>query len=94
MEHAAELDAEHILDWHVAQKVLLKMFEQPISISKAPSGDARFIDPRSLTERVLKLRSEIADRWIVAMHNVPESHLNLQRQRLMQRVPNVELDIE
>jgi len=71
--------------WHAARDFLLDLMAQPVSVGTSPGGNARFLDPLALAERVLDLRIEIADEWTEALEAVPDGHLRLARLRLEAR---------
>lgn len=91
-EHARPLlgVAEHektqrSVDWHGGRDALLTMMSEPVSMGLSPSGEARFLDPLSLAEAMMRLRATIANEWIAACKQVPDEHLVLARKQLTAR---------
>lgn len=79
--HATGLQGDN--GWHVARDVVYEMMNQPVSVRKSPRGKPQFIDPLGLADRLLELRAELSSDWIEELRQVPNHHLGLARQRLV-----------
>lgn len=79
--HATGLQGDN--GWHVAREVVNEMMNQPVSVRKSPRGTPQFIDPLGLADRLLELRAELSHDWMKELRQVPNHHLGLARQRLL-----------
>ena len=69
--------------WRAGRDYVLTMMEQPVSMGTTLGGNARFLDPLGLAERLLDLREEVSMEWAGMMAAVPSEHeqLHVEQQR-------------